>query len=173
MNEAKMSRILESFNGIARKVLNAVPIEEAWTAVQIAAEMRRTTGANPDVQVVQGCLARAVESGLVREPERGRFQQVKIRHAAPAAPKEPPPVSQKPKVVTMPAPREQPLAEQACAPLDRLGSIASMLRAKAEELEELADAIEAAALDADDRLQRVSEDSTKLRQLQAILKGLA
>ena len=37
MNEAKMSRILESFNGIARKVLNAVPIEEEWTAVQIAA----------------------------------------------------------------------------------------------------------------------------------------
>lgn len=53
MNEARIHRAERSLNGMAAKVLNAVPIQEPWSKAQIVAEMRRV-GSNCEVNVVEG-----------------------------------------------------------------------------------------------------------------------
>lgn len=171
MNEAKAARVESGLNGIARKVLDVVPLAEAWLPQQIVGELARATGSNPDFRVVQGCLARLVDQGLVRRVDGARFQRVRPRVSLKPS-KEPdtvPPSATKPD--NAPPSNATPIA-RVDSPLDRLAVMAGALREQAQRLNAMADVIEAVALDYEAQLQRTGSDSAKLRQLQALLKGL-
>ncbi len=162
MNEAKLARMESGLNVIAKKVLDAVPIQSPWTKNQITAELRRQ-GCNAERNVIDGCLDTLRGRGIVSEPVRGSFMRTTAK-----------PKAEKPdmKIVhsistpkaTMPAPinQQQPAKNDE---LSRLAVIAKSLRATAEELEGI-------ALDVEERIQAAEKDTANLRQLQVLLKGL-
>lgn len=162
MNEAKLARMEGGLNGIAKKVLSAVPIQETWTKDQIAVELRRQ-GCGADRHVLDGCLDSLRGRGLITEPVRGSFTriaarpkadqpEIKIVHSISSKPKEP-----------MPTPQHQ--ATQKIEHLPRIADIAKILRQTADELESI-------ALEVEERIQTAEKDTANLRQLQALLKGI-
>lgn len=171
MNELKLRKIEEGLSGIAKKVLDATPISEAWTRAKICQEMARL-GHKPDARVVDGCLESLKSSGLVKEPIVGNW----IR------------VTAKPKPdIEVEILRASDIWEQRMAqakkqdakqeskpmdPLEQIGHIAKALRSMAEKATSLATEIEEVGLEAEARLAKVNEDTDKLRQLQALLKSL-
>lgn len=163
MNASKIARMESGLNGMAKKVLAAVPMQEAWTLAQINFELRRV-GTRADQDVIEGCLGTLTGNGLVKQPSRGTF----IRVTAP--PKEP----QTTKVNTVqhlePRPTTKTLtvkhAPQPPDTLTRLVSVAASLR-------ELADEIDSLALDVEERVQVAGKDGEKLRQLQSLLKSIS
>lgn len=155
MNEAKIARISSGLNAIARKVLDAVPAQAIWSKTQIHAELRRL-GVSCDRSLVDGCLDNLRGQGLIKEPSRGEFTRVI------------------PKTTThqleelMPTPQTPPFRPSASPastkkdPLSRLADAAKLLR-------QVADEIDAAALDAEETVQAAAKDTEKFRQLKALL----
>lgn len=158
MNQQKLERVEQGINGIAKKVLECCPFQEPWTKEEIAREMRRI-GSNAQINVIQGCLDTLRGTGLIKEPERGKF----IRVAA--KPKE----ESKPPLVLIkgePMPAEKEKTVQIVVdPLSRMAELAEQARAIAKD-------IEAVALDMEMRMERVEKETEKLRQLQSLLKSL-
>lgn len=163
MTPAKMESLTQGLNGVAKKVLEACPLSGPWTTGQIVGEIRRQ-GHGIEFNVVQGCIARLVEQGLVREPEHGLFVRVAARMRVVAKP-EP-----EPEQPAERAPAHRP--EEPANPLDRLGRIAATARSLAEQLAALASEIDSAAIDAEQRVETISADASKLRQLQQLIKSL-
>lgn len=157
MNETRMRQAMEGVTSIAQRVLEAVPIQEPWSKAQIVAELKRT-GSSASVEVVHGCLNNLRGKGLISEPESGKFIRVQARKKQPAA-EQPQDVKE-----TMTAPAPEPKVETDTA-LDRLAKLSGELIKRAAEIEEI-------ALDVAQQIERVQADSEKLRQLQALLKGL-
>ena len=166
MNEAKMARMEGGLNGIAKKVLAAVPIQETWTKDQIAVELRRQ-GYGADRKVLDGCLDTLRGRGLVTEPVRGSFTRVtakqktnqpeiKIVHSISTKPKE-----SMSTIQTNPQHHETQMIEH----LPRLAAIAKGLRQTADELESI-------ALEVEERIQTAEKDTANLRQLQTLLKSI-
>lgn len=58
---------LQSVSSVARKVLEAVPISEAWRSASIREELHRMTDSTIDAHTINGCLATLVKTGLVSE----------------------------------------------------------------------------------------------------------
>lgn len=166
MNNAKINAIENSVSGIARKVLEAIPISEEWTAAQIAWEVKRNGGSG-DQRIIGGCINSLIQSGVVREPTRGNF----IR------------VGQKPKLATVP-PQEK--EEKGCSavlpvvevkatqadPMKKIIEIAASMRESAANASRLAVEIEEVALDMESRIEKIHADTNKLRQLQELLKSI-
>lgn len=167
MREAQLMQAEQGLNGMARKVFAAVPVQEPWTQAQVIAELRRT-GHACDATVVGGCLDTLRGRGLVREPSRGMFVRVRARLKPPA-----PVVEEE---IAVPAPvtaREAPAIQAAAvAPLERLAALASALRLQAQTLLDQADRVEEIALDAQQLVDTERAGGEKLRQLQALLKGM-
>lgn len=157
MNQAKFDSIERGLTHVSRKVFQAVPMREQWTRHQIHAELGRQ-GVNLTHNVVGGCLDSLRGMGLIREPDRGEFIRVVVRAYQPEEPKEAAlPASTLAPVATKPATHESPLA---------------VLAGLSKDLRGLADRIDAAALDVEERIEALGRDTEKLRQLQALLKGL-
>lgn len=163
MTPQKLAAAESGLNGIARKVLEAVPIQEPWSNKQIAAELSRH-GRNLDMRVVDGCLSHLRDNGLIKACESGAFVRVQA----------------KPKVVRIdrqaertdetdethrPARREDAMPTPQPDPLDKMAQLAAAARQLANDIENVALEIEA-------RAQEIQRDTEKLRQLQALLKSL-
>lgn len=163
MTPQRLAAHESGLNGVARKVLDAVPVSEPWSKTAIHAEIRRT-GTNVDGRIVDGCLETLRGRGLIREPERGLF----IR------------VTAKPKVVRLersqertdetdetptPAPKEDAMPAPQADPLEKMARLAESARKLATEIENVALEIEAQA-------EKVRQDTATLRQLQTLLKNL-
>lgn len=74
---ATRMRILENQQtGVARKVYEAVPINEQWPTKQIIAELHRQ-GLVHDFSIVGKYLNNLKESGLIKEMSRGYFQRAR------------------------------------------------------------------------------------------------
>lgn len=162
---ARLQTAERSINTMARKVLDAVPFNDAWSQQAIAQEMRRQRGTVPGLDVVRGCLEQLRSVGLVKLVEAGMFQRVMARPALTLAA----PVAEEPQVMTTTA---TPPAPQKASPTDTLAALAQSARRMAVALNDMADEIEAVALDYEERIQAVSGDVDKLRQLQALLSSL-
>lgn len=169
MQAAKMERIEKSVSGIARKVLDAVPLTETWPASKIIGEMVRMTSSSPDFKIVMGCLSTLVDQGLVREPKKGEFQRIKPRPAlavAPPAPSDAP---------AEPAPAPVAAVAEVAAPtepIDRLAALASTLKELSERVAAMAKDVEDVAISVEERIQTIHADTEKMRQLQALLKSI-
>lgn len=59
-SNAKLATAEQALNGAAQKILEAVPLAEAWSPSQIYGELRRA-GKNIGMDVVRGSLARLVD----------------------------------------------------------------------------------------------------------------
>lgn len=161
MNEAKLTRMESGLNTMAKKVLDAVPIQEQWPKEKIVAELRRT-GCNAGINIIEGCLDSLRGSGLIAEPDRGQF----VRKAA-----KPKITHQELKIVpsishssgTEPTPAVTPAVK--ADPFSRIAAMAGNLRTMAADLE-------AVACDVEEMLQTVHKDTEKMRQLQALLKSI-
>ena len=159
MNEAKLTRMEGALNGIARKVLEAVPVQSPWTKDQIMSEMRRQ-GSGAERNVVEGCLDTLRGRGLIKEPARGAFLRVVSKPAIPTPPEKDAVPATQPTIraaITVPPEKKDPLT--------RFADVAKLLRQAADELD-------AAALDAAEEVQAAAKDTERFRQLQSLLKGI-
>lgn len=160
MNAAKLARMESGLNGMARKVLEAVPIKEPWTKEQIYGELRRA-GATVDRAVVEGCFATLGDRGLVKESPRGSYIRIAAREPQPTITEEIPMSSTIRPIITAAPPAAAPATDT----LSRLANLGSLLRRAADE-------VDALALDVEARVQEAGKGSDKLRQLQALLKEI-
>ncbi|WP_175681164.1 hypothetical protein [Burkholderia cenocepacia] len=162
MTPAKYTAALSGLSAIARKVLEMVPIQEAWSRSEIAGHLLRVTKSSPDAAVIDGCLGRLKDSGLIREPSRGRYQRIEVRER---------------EVLKVPVqkPEEACAApvEQSILPIEILSKLAERARTVATELVMLASDIETAALTIEQGNAENVANLEKLRQFQSLLKSLA
>src|SRR4051812_10139518 len=77
MQPQRLAQAERALSGIAKRVLEAVPISEPWTVGQICTELRRHA-TRVDMAVVMGCLRTHVGAGLVREPTQLNFIRVQV-----------------------------------------------------------------------------------------------
>lgn len=164
MNQARLRAAEQSLNGMARKVLDVVPRDESWPVGRICNELARK-GSNPDVRVVTGCLSTLRDDGLVREPQPKHFIRVMTK---------PKP---KPELAVMPSVEKtkeenKVRAEETPDPLESLTLLARSARETARQLVDMAADIEGIADKVDKEVQRIREDTGKLRQLKALLKDI-
>lgn len=75
MKEVRQQQMLQSCTGLARKVFEFVPIQEAWSAQQINTAMRTGTNSAADHRAVRACLGDMKDQGIIREPKLGYFQR--------------------------------------------------------------------------------------------------
>ncbi|WP_406805990.1 hypothetical protein [Burkholderia semiarida] len=162
MTPAKYQAALSGLSAIAKKVLEMVPIQEAWSRSEIASHLLRVTKSSPDAAVIDGCLGRLKDSGLIREPSRGRYQRVEVRER---------------EVLKVPVQKPEEAVnasvEQSILPIEILSKLAERARAVATELVMIASDIETAALTIEQGNAENAASLEKLRQFQSILKSLA
>lgn len=164
MNYAKYLQLVEGQSSIAQKVLTVVPFAEEWDSRQIRSELFRVTHSAPDLRVVEGCLSKLVEAGLVKRLARELYRRTTIPPKPPAAP--PMPKSQpgpdpEPSVV-----REKPPIDSS---LDKLANAAAALRGLAFQFNRIATDIEDAALLAQQQIQDERKKSERFHQLKRLL----
>lgn len=159
MNRKTYESTLNGLNSTLKKVFEASPIEEAWTATAVSAEMRRRGSGGCDSRHTLGCLNQLASLGMLKESPKGMFQRVEIREKAE-------PVINKPKEIEVMTIRAiQPVTTQPATPIDRLSKFAIRLR-------ELANDMETAALELAEQAEKNDAETAKMRQLQQILKSL-
>nr|DAH87993.1 MAG TPA: hypothetical protein [Caudoviricetes sp.] len=163
MTPAKYQAALSGQSAIAKKVLEMVPIQEAWSRTEIAGHLLRVTKSSPDAAVIDGCLGKLKASGLIREASRGRYQRIEVREK---------------EVVKVPI-SEATLAavvaveERAVAPIEILSKLSERARSLATQVVMLASDIETAALTIEQSNAENAANLEKLRQLQSLLKSLS
>ncbi|AXK61521.1 hypothetical protein [Burkholderia sp. IDO3] len=162
MTPAKYHAAFSGLSAIAKKVLEMVPIQEAWSRSEIAGHLLRVTKSSPDAAVIDGCLGRLKDSGLIREASRGRYQRIEVREREVL--KVPEQKSTEAIVATEP---------QAILPIEILSQLADRTRALATQIVMLASDIETAALTIEQGNAENAANLEKLRQLQSLLKSLA
>lgn len=151
----------QSLSAIAKKVYQAVPAKTAWSPSFILSEMQRTGSSTRDLRIIEGCLNSLIDAGLVEEPGPRVFIRAPIK-----APKEPPTsviFSKEELVIEKPQATAKPI--EARTPITILSSISVRIKALADELE-------TAALEIEEQIAAKDADAGKLKQLQALLKGL-
>lgn len=157
MNLARYEELERAQNGVARKVLDIVPQQEAWTAQQIHSESARL-GRHLERRVLDGCLIKLVEAGLVREPQPGRFQRVTPRPTLVRTE-----AHEAPPVVDSPAPP---------GPMERRAALAAELRQLSADAEALATRVDDVAVEVEEEMQKLREEGGNLRKLKDLLKSL-
>lgn len=164
--ESRIEALLQGQTGVARKLYECVPINDAWTEFQIVMEMRRITGSTPDMKVARGCLRDLADAGLIqRTGDRYRCT----------------PIQEKPqqKEVAMPAVKPATQAAKIAAaqsPIDLLGDIAGSIvalsKSVGEQLQQIAKRVEDAALQIEQGQEASAANLEKLRQLQSLLRSI-
>ena len=172
MTPAKLAQAEQSVNGIALKVLEATPKQEPWPLNKIIGELKRQ-GCSIGPDVALGCLSTMAKTGLVREPEPRCFIRVTakertvdlavvpVKAVKPAKP--------------APEPEPAPAAPEPASERDTLAKLADLaagVRVMAQQCTDLARAIDDVAIEVEERIAKSNEDSTKLAQLRALLKGI-
>lgn len=158
MNPDRIRRLEDGLSGVARKVLDAVPISEAWTVHAIAGEMRRATGSSYEHRLVVGCLESLKSSGLVREYSRGKFIRVRAKEESN--------VLDMPKIIKAVESVDQKASKPKPGISEMLGTLSASLLESAGMVDDIIKEFQA------ERAKHESEIA-KLRQLQELLKGIA
>jgi hypothetical protein len=169
MNESRFNAVYRGVSEQAKKVYQAVPLNEAWSMQQIMAELIRTTGQR-EHRVVSGCLNSLRDLGLVREVSPGSWMRIEVRAKVATTNTEPETPKKEPEV---PASNTKPAEEKSnITPLERIGGLTTQVLAIIKSMQQLAADIEVAALDVEEQIEKIQKDSARLKQLQELLKGL-
>lgn len=179
ITESRMDQLQRNMSPSTKRVFDAVPISEPWSASYIMSEMHRLGSSTKDQRVVLWSLNSLKESGLVIEPQKGVFIR---RHQVK------PDSQDKPKAATNQQPKDEPemtktqtpikpVAEKkqkdANYPLSALSDISVRANKMQAALKELCDEIEIVSVEIVEHMHQRDADAGKLRQLQALLKGLS
>jgi hypothetical protein len=179
ISAARLKELLGGMNTAAKKVYDDVPINETWSATNICAVSNKSR--NVSYEVVRGCLDALVRAGLIRQTKDG-FQREPVRPAVKkvenlaglrVAIEETKPQE---KEVPMHTPANKALAAPKPCVVDNISALAQQLAAMslrhAQEVKDLAALFSDAAIDVQGALEENSEAVGKLKQLQAIFKGI-
>ena len=132
MNPSRLHSIEQGLSGVAKKVLDATPIEEAWPAYRIQTEIKRVSGSQIESKTVLGCLSTLVDQGLVKEigTRQQTFQRAAIRERSAHVKliKDEPFIAVKPEVT--------PMAKNDVDLISTAGEIATSLRETAAKVED-------------------------------------
>ena len=176
MNKSRFDSIYEGLSTVAKKVYEAVPINDGWTPREIQLELSRTgAGVTRDIHVFKGCIESLVRSGIVSESRDGKLRRVKV--AKPDVDERPPIESFQRQIQETPMAKQdtKPLTivPKKLTPIERLAGLSARCSKLMEELRALASDIETAAIEIDEQTAAAEEGAKKLAQLQALLKGIA
>jgi hypothetical protein len=150
----KQRQKLAGQSAIAQKVFQSVPVADAWSHHQIAAEMRRSVGSAMDIRTLLGCLNTLVDAGLVRRQFGATFIRAAVSAAAEEKQKEIKPMAGK---------KEPAAAPVLSSALDVLGNLSQRLRDLAQELD-------AAALVIAEGQQADAQLAERYKQIQSLLR---
>lgn len=151
MQHTRAMNILSGQSNLARRVFACVPMQEFWSVGQISNEMHRIEKHNLTKREVIGCLRSLVEAGLVCEAGMLTFRST-VKSV-----KEDDPV--------MTAPTLKKKTEPKLSLMDQLFSLATELRNVAEK-------VEAVAMEVDSAIIEAGKGDEKLKTLQVTLRGL-
>lgn len=148
MQHARAMNILDGQTNLAQKVFAAVPMQAFWTVQQISTEMFRLENHNLSKSEITGCLRTLVDAGLVNETASQTFRST----VKPA------------KVIEVTAPSKKAPAPKTSL-MDQLFDLATSLRDVAEK-------VEAVAMEVDSAIIEAGKGNDQLKALQTTLRGL-
>jgi len=167
MNESRQQQMLAGQTALARKVFEVVPIQQYWSALDIHNALKASEVSTTQFRVVRACLSELKDQGLIREPVNGHFQ----RTAATPKPR---------KEQTMSKPAAQTVVsikKTEAGALDALAALSGEVTVLADEfgrrMKVMAGRIEEVALSVATEQEGNAEALGKLKQLQALLKGIS
>lgn len=163
MSPERANAALGGTTAVARKVYEAVPINEAWDPAKIRSELLRLGSTSIEMHTMRGCLAALRDAGLVSERD-GKFIRCKVKAKA---------VRERDNVIEIKKTQEEP-KESA---LDTLSRLAARLSSVASDLAAIASELETEALRISMEIDARGEEAAKLDQLReglrSVLKGIA
>lgn len=171
MSAQRLAAVERGLNGIERKVLEAVPMQEPWDAKAIQQELYRL-GKPLEIRQLAGCLRSLRDAGLIKLNATGEYIRVAVE--LPRAAKAPFPtkssiqVQPEKKTMTLkpaPAATPEPIATSKVDFMAQLAKRAASLRKEADALDELALAI-------GEREQQHDAELARFNQLRELLKGI-
>ncbi len=165
MNESRQSQILAGQSSIAQKVFGYVPIQASWSTHDIHGAVLAANATGASAYAVRRALGELKDAGLIREPAGGKFQ----RDAATPKTKKEPAVTQVAKTTAVLIKKPE-LALDVLADLS--SEIVSIANEVSQRMKKLAGRIEEVALSVEAERAANSEAAEKLKQLQALLKGI-
>ena len=180
MNQKRMRSVVAGLNGVATKVLSAVPLAEDWTLNQIAAELHRQDKGYT-LDVVEGSLAKLLEVGLVKVHGLGKGRTFRslysmVQHEAEekAAVRLDQQRAQERPVPPVPGATPQPVAAPArpIDPLTLLSDLAEDARKIGHGLQVLADRLDNVALAVAAKIEDAGTADQKLQQMRQQFKAL-
>lgn len=166
LSQTKYESAHRDLNALSKKVYEAVPMAEAWPISRIVTELGRK-GSVPEFRVVNGAVSGLVDRGLVVEVSRGQFRRAPVREKAIQTIVDSTPIEAKTREVV-----EVKQIEHKGTPFDRLGVLSARFVELSSEMKSISEEIGNIAIEFQQSVEDNSQDIAKLRQLQALLKGL-
>lgn len=153
ISEEKFNESYKDLTSFERKVLDATPMQAAWTSSQIFAELKRR-GINQPMKGIEGALNSMKNSGLVIITDKPvKFMRVEVRLKA----------KPQSEVHSQGAVTVQPLAEQ--SPLKKIDSLISVAKAGVTALNQGIEALELHILEQDEANEGRNEADKKQNKL--------
>ena len=169
MRRKKFDQIHRGLSVTALKVYDAVPIQEAWSIPMIYGEMTRK-GISANLRTVEACVKQMHEQGILMRVDT-HYQRESIEDVEAIQPEQEPIMAGQ---LKEPTPSKQSPQTDALITLGALANRTEQLsltvRSIADELIQLNQDIEAAAITFIDQMESNNKELVELRQMQATLK---
>ena len=172
MSAQRLAAVERGLNGMERKVLEVMPMQESWNAKAIQGELHRL-GKPLEIKQLAGCLRSLRDVGLIKLNADGEYIRVAVERplAVKAAFPGLAPVQAQPERETM----TSKAAPAACAEPSLAAAkvdFMAVLAKKAARLRLEADALDELALAIGEREQQHEAEVATLKQLRELLKGI-
>ncbi len=179
MSQKTLRSAVAGLNGVATKVLGAVPLAEDWTVHQIGAELKRQ-GFAYELDVVEGTLAQLQEIGAIKVLGMGKGRTYRSQYNTAVRPPvhlvqdtsviigDPPLPKTTPATTTTITPTNVPISD----PLSFLASLAADVRILSGTLSTLADRLDDTALAVVAEIDKAGSAGDELRKTKALLREL-
>ena len=164
--ESRIQQLLDGQSSTARKIFQHVPIQEPWSAHDIHRAALAVNATSVSVYAVRRALGELKDAGIIREPVGSKFQRdavtIKLRTYMPMqkAPVETVVAIKKPEVHALDA-----LAGLSPEVVALANDFSARLKAMATRIEEVALSVEV-------ERESNAQSTTKLKQLQSLLKEI-
>lgn len=173
MNEARLNSLINGLSSLAKRVYEAVPTDVAVSVNEVLSVMNRLNGIRYDLNKVQGCLDSLRSSGLLQEKPGRLYIKIARRESAMsqalvAATADLIGKQETKETVVQAKPEVNPEVKKP-EPIDRMAALAKRIR---DVSAEIAAEMEDIALQVETAKVKQEGDLSKLRQLQALLKGI-
>lgn len=161
MKKRRFDRLFRELNTTARKVYEAVPIQESWTTAQIMQELYRR-GVKQDLNIIQGALNTLDDMGLIKAMSNKVYQRVPVSDSLPD--EEDNDVQEPEQVMANATPNPTPLD-----PFEVLAKLSERVRKLAGEVDKVSLELEQAALNVQAYMDQNATELNDLRQLKELL----